>query len=438
MGLSTQGLVGSNTADLFEAWDKETFESGLFEAPPYAFQQPSLYIGDLEDMEQEDGARIFNEFEETLRRHVVSDKPNAFNKIFNLFICKVFDEQKIADTDELDFQWRNGETSQGVIGRLSDLYRKGVREFLHMNVADHSETELAKRMENLTDENRDALIRMFTDLRLYKNNEFAFLDVYDERSFQRNAAIVRDVVRLLQRKRLRYSHKQPFLGDFFERLLNTSVKQESGQFFTPIPIARFIVDALPVEQIIQAKIADDRLDFLPYIIDYASGSGHFLTEAMDRIDAVLQSYAETNDKRLKRKSQRDNVRTWSQAYAWAERFVYGIERDYRLAKTAKIACFLNGDGEANVIRANGLASFHQCDDYREVGGVLPTSTKSRDNGNFDVVVANPPFSVRHCKRTIEHGSESFELWDRMSATSPEIEVRGGRANSNTAISGFSA
>lgn len=422
VGLSTQGLMGSSLQDIFSSWDKETFNSGLFECPPFSFKQQTLFVSDLEDMAQADGGIIFNEFEEILRRHVVSDKPNAFNKIFNLFICKIFDEQKVDDEEEVDFQWRNGEPSEVVLNRLSDLYKLGVREFLRMEVADHSLSEVEEAFGSLDEEHKARLLRMFEEVRLYKNNEFAFLEVYDEKSFNDNAAVVREVVRLIQRKRLRYGKKQPFMGDFFERLLNTSVKQEAGQFFTPLPIAKFIVDSLPVEAIIEQKISEQRSDFLPYVIDYAAGSGHFLTEAMDRVDAVLQDYLKDGQSKLKRQQQKQNASAWSSAYAWAKTFVFGIERDYRLAKTAKVSCFLNGDGEANVIRANGLASFHRSAEYREAGGILPVTHTERDNGNFDIVVANPPFSVRHCKRTIEHGDESFELWDRMSQASPEIEV----------------
>ena len=32
---------------------------------------------------------------------------------------------------------------------------------------------------------------------------------------------------------------------------------------------------------------------------------------------------------------------------WAREYIYGIEKDYRLAKTTKISTFLNGDGDAN-------------------------------------------------------------------------------------------
>ncbi|HAS52127.1 MAG TPA: hypothetical protein DCS21_10460, partial [Gammaproteobacteria bacterium] len=39
---------------------------------------------------------------------------------------------------------------------------------------------------------------------------------------------------------------------------------------------------------------------------------------------------------------------------WARDYVWGIEKDYRLARTAKIALFLHGAGDANILHADGL------------------------------------------------------------------------------------
>ena len=55
---------------------------------------------------------------------------------------------------------------------------------------------------------RDQIREMFTRVRLHKNNEFAFKEVYDEKSFEENAIVVREVVELLQPFQIRYGHKQ--------------------------------------------------------------------------------------------------------------------------------------------------------------------------------------------------------------------------------------
>lgn len=55
---------------------------------------------------------------------------------------------------------------------------------------------------------------MFQDLRLQKNSEFAFKEVYNQESFEDNAKVVKEVVELLQPYQFRYGHKQQFLGNF--------------------------------------------------------------------------------------------------------------------------------------------------------------------------------------------------------------------------------
>lgn len=415
--IDTSILHGDSVTELFESWDKSYFEIGAFDGIPYQIQERRLTKADLVDMKQEDGGRIFNAFAEILRRYTISDKPNAFNKIFNLFICKVQDEEK-KDDEVLDFQWQAGETAKSVLSRLNDLYKAGMSEYLRMEIADHTEAEIDKLLGGSgAESDRVALHNIFTELRLYKNNEFAFKEVFDEKTFHANAEIVREIVRLLQSKKLRYASKQQFLGDFFELLLNTSVKQEAGQFFTPIPIARFVIDSLPLRAMIDTKVKSNDANFLPYFLDFASGSGHFMTEGMDRINLMVKDI----DGSKMRTASKGNLRIWSEDYAWANEFVYGIEKDYRLAKTAKVSCFLNGDGEANMILGDGLDSFALSQEY--TGKLLNTSLPEgeRNNPQFDVIAANPPYSVGACKKTIRHGEKSFSLWPRLTEASSEIE-----------------
>lgn len=54
-------------------------------------------------------------------------------------------------------------------------------------------------------------------------------------------------LKLFQGYRIIGSNNLQFLGDLFEKLLNKGFKQNEGQFFTPVPIARFIWNSLPRE-----------------------------------------------------------------------------------------------------------------------------------------------------------------------------------------------
>jgi len=409
----------SNQKEIFDHWNKNFKDNGIFEdwANAYDVEIKALTRGRLKELTEEDSGRIFNQFAEILRHNVVSDKPNAFNKIFNLFLCKIVDEDRKPD-EELKFQWLESlDTDEELQKRLSDLYKQGMREYLSKDVTDYNDDQVAEKLYALEPEVRDQIREMFTRVRLHKNNEFAFKEVFDEKSFLENAIVVREVVELLQPYQIRYGHKQQFLGDFFELLLSTGIKQEAGQFFTPVPIAKFIISSLPIRELIERKINSGETNFLPYIVDYAAGSGHFLTETMDEVQKIIESL----DPNKQKTSVKAKLNSWRESsFDWAYEYIYGIEADYRLVKTSKVSCFLNGDGLANVIHADGLDHFQKSIDYK---GKLKETTQdeSKDNGQFDILVANPPYSVSAFKNTLKFGEESFELYNRLTDDSSEIE-----------------
>lgn len=408
--------LASNKNETYSLWNKIFKDNGIFEdwADIYNIKSKALIRSKLKPLQQSDSGFIFNRFAEILRHNIVSDKPNAFNKIFNLFLCKIEDEDKSPD-EELSFQWKEDDNHISLQKRLNNLYKEGMRKFLSIEVTDFNEKDLDKELNTLSGVSKKHIEDMFTKLRLYKNNEFAFKEVFDDASFEENATVLKEVVELLQPYQLRYTHKQQFLGDFFELLLNTGLKQESGQFFTPVPIAKFISSSIPLEEIIDNKIEKGEISFLPYVIDYAAGSGHFLTEAMDEIQRIIESKDHNKYKdSVKRKLKGFKEDT----YAWAEEFIYGIEKDYRLVKTAKVACFLNGDGLANLIHADGLDNYKFSKDYI---GKLKSDSEEKDICQFDVIVANPPYSVSAFKNTLKNGEKSFNLYNRLTDTSSEIE-----------------
>jgi len=410
---------GLSKEEAFSEWNRTLKDNGIFDswATPFNIKSKAITRGRLKTLQEHDSGYIFNRFAEILRHNVVSDKPNAFNKIFNLFLCKVVDEEK-DDDQELEFQWKESDDHIELLKRLNDLYKRGMRDYLEKGITDFSDNELNEKLARVKGEEAKHEIReMFTKMRLHKNNEFAFKEVFNDASFEENAKVVREVVELLQVYQIRYSHKQQFLSNFFELLLTTGLKQEAGQFFTPVPIAKFIVKCLPIKQPIEKKITEGEvINFLPYVMDYACGSGHFLTEAMDEIQGIIsqmhqaeKNYTRTVDKKLAAYTQ--------SPYDWAENFVFGIEKDYRLVKTAKVACFLNGDGEAKVIHADGLAPFNDYKNFPEVN----KQENQQEYPAFDVLIANPPYSVSAFKKTLKKGNKNFKLYNRLTDESKEIE-----------------
>jgi len=412
----------SETKDIHERWNKVFKKNGIFEeyASPYNIVHKRLTYGDLATMKDEDSRKIFHQIMTILRHNGVSDKPNAFNKLLNLFVCKIIDEDTNGNiNDKLQFQCWEALSDEDLQMTLNDLYKFGMKRFLEIDVIDHSQKEVDDVLQVLDGDvqQKQRLMKMFSETRLKKSPNFAFIEVQDEKTFKLNAKIVREIVELLQHFKFRYEQKHEFLGDFFEKMLNTSMKQEAGQFFTPVPITRFIISSMPLRNFVQSKIDSKDPDPLPTVIDYACGSGHFLTEYMSTMQTIVESVDISNaPSRTKGKlnSWRGDVK-----FSWADEYVYGIDFDNRLVKTAKVSAFFNGDGEATIIWGDGLDSFEHSDVYR--GKLKETMLNKQDNGQFDILISNPPYSVESFRRMLKHGKESFELYNGLTDSSKEIE-----------------
>lgn len=407
--------------DFYEKWNKLAKDNGIFEdwVKPYCFESKALTLSDLKPITQEDSSFIFNQFLEILRHNVVSDKGNAFNKIFTLFLCKVYDETSKQEGEELDFQWKEGFDNHVKFQlRLTDLYKNGMLNFLDRKVSDFNNEEFENKYKFLDENTRKELKEQINRLRLEKNNEFAIKEVYDHDSFVENAKIVKEVVELLQGYRIRYNKRQQYLSDFFELLLTTGLKQEAGQFFTPVPIAQFIIKSLPLEKIIDEHLKSKNGELLPYMIDYAAGSGHFITEYMHEVQNIIDQ----KDPNKYILGTKKDLMFWQNAnYEWATKYIYGIEKDYRLVKVGKVGCYLHGDGLANVILSDGLGNFVNTKDYK--GILRKEDNKSKDNQQFDIILSNPPYSVSSFKQTTRefYTEKDFDLYNCLTDNSSEIE-----------------
>lgn len=383
--------------ELFEVWS-ETYAQQLHQNLIFGDDTVAYKIGvkplrkkDLKDFKPED--KIVNRFEEILRHNNVSDKENAFNRLVALFICKLVDEIRKTDEDEVEFQYKVGtDTYESLQDRLQRLHRDGMERFMKEKI-EYVADDYAERLfaQNLNGEHRKQAINNLKHtiriLKFYSNNDFTFKDVHNEELFYQNGKILVEVVQLFESYRIVYPSKHQFLGDLFEKLLGKGFKQNEGQFFTPIPITRYIWDCLPLEKILSISSND-----FPKIIDFACGAGHFLTEA---VEAINDFY-----KRSGRDSLLDNNN-------WVEKSLYGVEKDYRLARVAKVSLYMNGAGEGTIVFGDGLEQYVE---------------KGIENGTFDILVANPPYSVSGFKSHLKLKNNSFELLKTISNEGSEIEV----------------
>jgi len=425
-----------NVDDFYERWNKQFDNTNwIIDNPIFNITQKIKKCADLQELNDKATQQLYNQFLTILRLNSISDKPNAFMKMINLFLAKISDEvledqyYTIKDKNNnrheifgLQFQFVEGiDTNISFIKRLNFLYKYGMHHYLNKEVIDYSDEEI----EHLVDDekNNQELFKVFDNLRLKKNNNFAFIEVFDDDTFNENASIVKSMVEIIENYRLKYGSKHQFLGQFFEDLLNTSLKQEAGQFFTPEPIVDFMIDSIPYEEKIVDNLNKRDYDFIPSTIDYACGAGHFLIATMDHIQNILNriykninSYNLTQNEKEKIKSYIDSQFSWVKGGK-----VIGIEKDYRLAKTTKIATFLNGDGEAEIISGDGINKFNSKE-------YLNTKLycDGKKNETFDFVVSNPPYSVDGYQRNlikndITNESNTFDLLKKIDYKDSAIE-----------------
>ncbi|MBF0807622.1 restriction endonuclease subunit M [Rothia nasimurium] len=401
-GTITLYQEATTVSQLFSVW-KETYgqlrRGDLIfnsEASAYNVQVLPLRKKYLKEFSESDASKIVNQFEEILRHNNVSDKENAFNKLIALFICKLVDEYEKTDNDIVDFQYRLGvDTYENLQDRLQLLHKKGMEEFMKEEMFYVSSAYPEELFKNYTKENRKKAIEDLSEvirkLKYYSNNDFAFKDVHNEELFLQNSKVLIEVVQLFERHRIVYPSKHQFLGDLFEQLLNKGFKQNEGQFFTPMPITRFIWDSLPLERFVQ-RVAENKY---PRIIDYACGSGHFLTEAVSAVNSVLGADVSTSTQEEARNNQ------------WVRNHIHGIEKDYRLARVSKVSLFMNGAGEGTIVFGDGL------DNHPDQG---------INNHHFDILVANPPYSVKAFKQHLHLTHNTSQVIHAVSDTGGEIET----------------
>ena len=375
-----------------ETYDKRLCGDVIFRDDSQAYQigvKPLRKV-DLKDFSEND--KVVNKFEEILRHNNVSDKENAFNRLIALFICKLVDEIQKGDNDIVDFQYKIGtDTYETLQDRLQRLHKEGMEKFMREEIFYVADDYAENLVQQYTGQKRQKMIEDLRNtlrvLKFYTNNDFAFKDVHNEELFYQNGKILVEVVQLFENYRIIGSNDVQMLGDLFEQLLNKGFKQNEGQFFTPIPITRFIWDSLPVERTIKKA---DGIEF-PKIIDYACGAGHFLTQGFEAVNASVLSI--DSSYKINR--------------TWAEHKIFGIEKDYRLARVSKISLFMHGAGDGNIIFGDGLENYTDKD-------ISPCS--------FDILVANPPYSVKSFKPHLKLKDNTFTTLEKISNDGSEIET----------------
>lgn len=324
-----------------------------------------------------------------------------FYSLVNIILAKLQDESEREDDEEYHFQihsyGENTENLNRVFDRVNELYRRALREKL--NITDEAKINKAY----VINEEKFPLNKL-----VYCVSQLEPYSFYDGR----NSMDGKDI-----------------LGDFFESITRDGFKQTKGQFFTPTPVVNFILYAMHLDTYAIERLNNDRE--LPYIIDPSAGSATYLVEAMKAITKELK-YKQREKLKANRQTKdliedlfgKDNEK--HKENKWAKEYLYGADINFDLGIASKVNMILHGDGSTNIFVKDGLLPFRF---YTKDTAPNHLSKNESDevyndkdiNGNFDIVISNPPFSVDLDTETKRFLPNSFLFGDKKNSENLFIE-----------------
>jgi len=250
----------------------------------------------------------------------------AFDELDKLIFCKIWDEKhprKIGHP--YDFQIFRDEEPEELLKRVKSLYEEGRKK----------DPEVFKDDITLTPSETRTIVKYFQRINLSKTD--------------------------LDSK-----------GKAFETFMGSYFRGDFGQYFTPRPIVKFIVDSLPINH--QARV-----------LDTSCGSGGFLLYALDKVREQANTYY--HDGTI------EHFRHW---HDFAEKNLFGIEINEQIARTAKMNMIIHDDGHTNVISSDGLIN--------DIEMQEKSKNKEFQYGTYDYIITNPPFgsSIKQTEKAYLH------------------------------------
>jgi len=283
----------------------------------------------LELVTEDELTRRFQQAHQALWGGGELNPSEAFDELDKLIFCKLWDERKPRKRGEsYDFQ---------VIA-----------------VKPKNESEEEVRKAN-AETNRNLLERL---KKLYEEGRKKDPEVFKD-DIRLSASKARTVVSYLESINLNKTDLDS-KGRAFETFMGSFFRGDFGQYFTPRPIVKFIVDVLP--------ITNESL-----VLDTSCGSGGFLLHALDKVRREADEYYPEQD-------SKDHYRHW---HDFAEKNLYGIEINEQIARTAKMNMIIHDDGHTNVVASDGLVPPAE---IRKA-----TKNEGFKENRFDFIITNPPF-----------------------------------------------
>ena len=271
----------------------------------------------LETVSEDDLTRRFQQAHQALWGGGELNPSEAFDELDKLIFCKLWDERKPRKKGEpYNFQIFTEDTKAA------------------------TEEKLLERLKQLYEEGRKKDPEVFKD------------------GIRLNASKARTVVSYLESVNLSDTDLDS-KGRAFETFMGSFFRGDFGQYFTPRPVVKFIVDTLPIKH--------DSL-----VLDTSCGSGGFLLHALDKVRREADEYYEPGTDK--------HYRHW---HDFAAHNLFGIEINEQIARTAKMNMIIHDDGHTNVVATDGLLP------YDEI--VKKTGNQGFQPNRFDFIITNPPF-----------------------------------------------
>jgi type I restriction enzyme M protein len=388
----------------FADWEKAGFPSIADELPArYGKPQKEPLIKggkrDLNtDITRESLTSIRNNLHNVLWGGSGTTDTEIFYSLVNIILAKIQDESEKEKGQKYDFQvFQYGdelENSEKLFERINNLYRRALKEKL-----------------NITEERKLDKAFVINEEKFPLNKLLYTVQTLEDYSFVEGKSSLdgRDI-----------------LGEFFEGIIRDGFKQTKGQFFTPINIVKFIIYALKIDELSINRLNEDRE--LPYIIDPACGSGTFLIEVMKTITKEIKyqrKHLLKNNKQVQDRFE-ELFMPDHKEHRWARDYVYGIDANFDLGTAAKVNMILHGDGSMNIFVKDGLLPFRFYDKVTAPNFLKQYETEENYlgkeiNGQFEIVISNPPFSVELDNETKRYLSQSFIYGDKKNSENLFIE-----------------
>jgi type I restriction enzyme M protein len=329
---------------------------------------------------------------------------DIFSNLVKLFLTKIFDEDTTtvgeAYTFQIEFKDGKPELPGEVYERINGLFKQAQKEYLgYSDEILHNSVGIDR--EKISDSKVAYVVEQLQSISLTKNEN---------------------------------KDNGDLLGEFFEGIVSEGFKQDKGQFFTHPNIVRFVLHAIGLDQLAVDLVNGKENAVkprLPFICDPACGSGTFLIEAMKLITSVITGSGNVSTAKKTNEFVAANFPDLT-PNVWAKEFIYGCEIYGDLGLATKVNMVLHGDGNINIFagdpQGNGLKPFKEYELPGKISALARSQLKSSYsydrsvNESFDIIVSNPPFSIKKKALPPEDVLEkSFVFFDKPNSENLFIE-----------------